>query len=165
MYASDLCLASRDHDFQKTEEDLNNDMAPVADPCRKRRLKPSTSKTTSACFHLHDAQSQLELNIFLNGQWLARGPKSVGVTFDCTLIFTKIALKIKSRNCFLNTLAGFTWGPNVQTRHRSGLTLCYSAGKYCAPVWPNPAQAGLVETQPDRLMRIVTGTRLPIHLH
>lgn len=95
-------------------------------------------KTVSMCFHVHNAQSQLELNIFLNGQWLAASPKPVylRVTIDHTVTYTyhltNVAeKKIKSRNGLLNKLWGFTWEVSRQMLHSLGLVLCHSVVKYC----------------------------------
>lgn len=39
-YAIDICLASRDRDFRKIEDNRNQDMAAISGYCTKWRLKP-----------------------------------------------------------------------------------------------------------------------------
>ena len=78
-------------------------------------------------------------------------PTYLGVTLDRSLIFkehlTWTARKLKSRNNLLTKLAG-----------TSSIVLCYSVAEYCAP---RSAHVGLVDSQLNSTMRLITGTLKP----
>ena len=101
---------------------LLSDMARMSHFCREWRLKPSSSKTISSVFHLHNTSATRELSVYLDGQRLRHEchPTYLGVTLDRTLSYrehlTKTAGKLKNRNSLLMKLAGSTCG--------SALTLC-----------------------------------------
>ena len=102
--------------LQELETPLNEDMEQMADYCKKWRLQPSTSKTVSSVFHLHNASANRELAIYLNGQLIRHDPNPVhlGVTLDRALTIhdhlKKSAAKVSTRNNLLRKLAGSTWG-------------------------------------------------------
>lgn len=124
------------------------------------------SKTVLLWFHLTQANASQELNLFLNGEWLAHDPKPayLGVTLACMLTHntqtTKRAQKINSRNGLLKKFAGSSWGANVQALDSSAVTFCYSLGQHCAPVWLNSYHTMLVDVLLNQMMRI-TGTMRP----
>jgi len=68
--------------LSETERTLTADLAHLAKYCQQWRLKPSTSKTVTSVFHLHNKRSSRELNIYMNGQSLKHDPYPVylGVT-------------------------------------------------------------------------------------
>ena len=120
------------------------DMVRMSHFCRQWQLKPSTSKTISSVFHLHNATSTCKLSVYLDGQRLWHEcPPYLGVTLDRMLSYrehlTKTAGKLKNRNNLLMKLAGSTWGASTNTLWSSALALCYSAAEYCAPVWSRSA--------------------------
>jgi len=84
-----------------------------------------------------------------------------GVTLDHMLSYreslTKTAGKLKNRNNLLMKLAGSTWGASTNTLQSSALALCYSAAKYCAPVWSRSAQTSQVDVQLNSTMRLISG--------
>lgn len=104
QYADNIYLASRGRDFKKTEDNWNQDMAPMS----------GYFKTVLSCFHLNHANISREMNITLNGKLPACDSKPIylRVTLVYALIYkdclTKIAQKIKSRNGFLKRLVGST---------------------------------------------------------
>ena len=89
--------------FSKLECTLTADLANLAKYCQLWHLKPSTSKTVTSVFHLHNNMSHCELNVHMNGQRLKHGPYAVylGVTLDWTLSYrehlSRSAAKLKSR--------------------------------------------------------------------
>ena len=91
-------------------------MARMSHFCRQWRLKPSTSKTISSVFHLHNTSATHELSVYLDGQRLRHEshPTYLGVTLDRTLSYrehlTKTAGRLKNRNNLLMKLASSTWG-------------------------------------------------------
>ena len=119
--------------------------------------------TVSTVFHLHNASSNKELNIFLDGHRIRHDPKPVylGVTFDRSLSFhdhlKKTAAKISSRNNLLGKLAGSTWGASTSTLRISALALCFSVAEYCAPVWCRSARTNLIDSQLNSTMRLISG--------
>src|SRR6218665_2607117 len=80
-YADYIALASQQTTFERIEEDLNMDLGKVSEYLQLWCLIPSTTKTISCVFHLHNAKASNELNI--NGMWIMYDPKPVylGVTF------------------------------------------------------------------------------------
>jgi len=86
----------------------------MAKYCQQWRLKPSTTKTITSVFHLHNASASRELSVSMDGQQLKHEqfPVYLGVTLDRTLSYRqhlqKSAVKVKSRNNQLSKLAGST---------------------------------------------------------
>jgi len=70
IYTDDICLAIRGQYFSKLECSLSSDMARMSHFCRQWRLKPSTSKTISSVFHLHNTSATRELSVYLDAQRL-----------------------------------------------------------------------------------------------
>ena len=172
IYADDICLGTQAHTFVELECTLTADMARMAEYCHRWRLKPSTTKTVSSVFHLHNVSAGhgRELTVMLNGARLKHDPKPVylGVTLDRTLSYKehliKTAGKLKMRNNLLTKLVGTSWGANANTLRTSALALCYSVGEYCAPVWARSAHTNLVDVQLNSTMRLITGTVKPTPL-
>jgi hypothetical protein len=169
-YADDICCATQAATFVELECTLTADMARLAEYCRRWRLKPSTAKTVTSCFHLHNASASRELNVLMNGNRLQHDPHPVylGVALDRTLNYrehlSRSAAKLKSRNNLLMKLAGSTWGANACTLRSSAIALCYSVAEYCAPVWSRSAHTNLVDVQLNSTMRLITGTLRPTPL-
>ena len=171
IYADDICCAVQAKTFAELECILTSDVARLAEYCRHWRLKPSTSKTVTSVFHLHNASSHRELAVTMNGQKLRhdQNPVYLGVTLDRTLSYkehlTKVAAKLKSRNNLLSKLAGTSWGAQADTLHTSALALCYSVAEYCCPSWSRSSHTRLVDTQLNSTMRLISGTLRPTQLH
>ena len=81
------------------------------------------------------------------------------LTFKEHLTWT--AKELKSRNNLLAKLAGTSWGANAEVLRTSSIALCYSVAEYCAPVWSRSAHVGLVDSQLNSTMRLITGTLKP----
>jgi len=56
--------------FSELECSLSSDMAQMSHFCRQWRLKPSTSRTISSVFHLHNTNATRELSVYLDGKRL-----------------------------------------------------------------------------------------------
>ena len=149
IYADDICCALQAETFSEIECTLTADLAKY---CQLWRLKPSTSKTVSSVFHLHNNRSSRELNVHMNGQRLKHDPYPVylGVTLDRPLSYrehlSRSAAKLKSRNNLIANLAGTSWGASASTLRTSALALCYSVAEYCCPVWTRSSYTNLIDT-------------------
>jgi len=112
IYADDICCAVQDITFAEIECTLSADLARMSEYCHCWRLKPSTTKTVTSVFHLHNAPASRQLAVLMDGQPLKRDsfPVYLGMTLDCTLSYRqhlqKTAAKVKSRNNLLSKLAG-----------------------------------------------------------
>jgi len=158
------CLAIQGQYFSELECSLSSDMARMSHFCRQWRLQPSSSKTISSVFHLHNTSATRKLSVYLDGQRLQHEchPTYLRVTQDCTLSYrvhlTKTASKLKNRNNLLMKLAGSTWGASANNVWSSALALCYSAAEYCTPVWSRCAHASQVDVQLNSTMHLISGT-------
>ena len=125
IYADDTAIQGRY--FSELECSLSSNMARTSHFGRQLRLKPSTSKTISSVFHMHNTSATRELSVYLDGQRLRHQchPTYLGVTLDRTLSYrehlTKTAGKLKNRNNLLMKLAGSTWGASAITLRSSAL--------------------------------------------
>lgn len=77
---------------------------------------------------------------------------------------TKLANKIKSRTNLLSQLAGSSWGENASMLQQSTLSCCYSAAKYCCPIWPRSSSTKNIDIQLKSAMRLISGTLWPTPL-
>ena len=59
-------------------------------------------------------------------------------------------------------LAGTTWGAQASTLRTSALALCYSVAEYCCPVWSRSSHVGLVDSQLNNTMRLISGCVRPM---
>ena len=135
IYADDICCAVQGRTFAEIERTLSADLARMSEYCHCWRLKPSTTKTVTSVFHLHNASASRQLAVLMDGQPLKHDscPVYLGVTLDRTLSYRqhlqKTAAKVKSRNNLLSKLAGSSWGANADTLRTSALALCYSVAE------------------------------------
>ena len=167
IYADDICLGCQSRFFSELEAILTSDLVRLSHYCYKWRLKPSVPKTVCSAFHLNHVKAKHELSVTLNGQKIRHKstPTYLGVTLDCTLIYkehiTRTAMKLKTRNNLLTKLAGTNWGAKAEVLRTSSIALCYSVAEYCAPVWSRSAHVGLVDSQLNSTMRLITGALKP----
>jgi len=66
IYADDIILLGRS--FTEVEQTLSDDLEKLSGYFHRRRLLPSSTKTVSAVFHLHNAKADQELNVLINNQ-------------------------------------------------------------------------------------------------
>jgi len=160
IYADDICCALQVETFSEMECTLRADLAKY---CQLWCLEPSTSKTVTSVFHLHNNRSCCELNVHMNGQRLKHEPYPVylGVTLDQTISHTehlsRSAAKLKSRNNLIVKLTGTSWGASASTVRTSALALCYSVAEYCCPVWVRSSYTNLIDTQLHSAVRLISG--------
>jgi len=128
-------------------------------PRSRLRNRPQERSTFTHSCH--------ELSVLLDGQRIKyeHQPTFLGVrmlSFKSHL--TKTAAKLKNRNNLPTKLAGSSWGADADTLQTSALALCYSVGEYCAPVWCRSAHTGLVDTQLNSTMHLISCTLRPTPL-
>ena len=133
IYADDLCIATQDASFEKTESALSAD------------------KTQTCVFHLRNRKANRQLNISWCGKKLEHTPSPIylGVTLDRTLSYSthiaKVKAKTAARNNVLRKLANSKWGTHPSTIKTTALALCYSTAEYACPVWERLAHAHKVD--------------------
>jgi len=89
IYADDICCAVEGRTFAEIECTLSADLARMSEYCHYWRLKPSTTKTVTSVFHLHNASASRQLAVLMDGQPLKHDsfPVYLGVTLDRTLLY------------------------------------------------------------------------------
>jgi len=143
--------------------------ADLAKYCQLWHLKPSTSRTVTDVFHLHNNRSRCELNVHMNGQHLKHDPYPVylGVTLDRTLSYREHlsrAVKLKSRNNLIAKLAGTSWSARASTLCTSTLALCYSVAEHYCPMWTRSSYTNLIDTQLRSSVHLISGYLQPTQL-
>jgi len=117
--------------------------------------------------HLRIISASHQLNVLMNGQRLAFNPEPVylRVMLDRTLSFKahlqKTSAKLKNRNNLLSKLAGTTRGTQASTLHTAAMSLCYSVAEYCCHVRSRSSHVGLVDSQLNNAMHLVSGCVWP----
>ena len=135
IYADDLCIATQDASFEKTESTLS---AALATTTRRTICVPTQTR-------------HRQLNISWSGKKLEHTPSPIylGVTLDRTLSYsthiTKVKAKTAARNNVLRKLANSKWGTHPSTIKTTALALCYSTAEYACPVWERSAHAHKVD--------------------
>ena len=145
IYADDLCIATQDASFEKTESTLSAALDSIGD--------------------------YYEKNHFLNISWCGKklehtlSPIYLGVTLDRTLSYnthiTKVKAKTAARNNVLRKLANSKWGTHPSTIKTTALALCYSTAEYACPVWERSAHAHKVDPVLNDACRAITGCLQP----
>src|SRR6218665_4055293 len=87
-------------------------------------------------------------------------PVYLGVTLDRALTYHDQLKKTAAKIGNLLSKVAAKWGAHASTLRTSALALCYSAAKYCAPVWARSHHTNLVDVKLNATMRIVSGTLL-----
>ena len=63
IYADDLCIATQDASFEKTESTLSAALDSIGDYYEKNHLRANTDKTQTCVFHLRNRKANRQLNI------------------------------------------------------------------------------------------------------
>ena len=151
IYADDLCIATQDASFEKTESTLSAALDSIGDYYEKNNLRANPDKTQTCVFHLRNRKANRQLNISWCGKKLEHTPSPIylGVTLDRTLSYsthiTKVKAKTAARNNVLRKLANSKWGTYPSTIKTTALALCYSTAEYACPVWERSAHAHKVD--------------------
>ena len=127
IYADDLCIATQDASFEKTESTLS-----IRQHYEKNHLRDNPNKTQTCVFHVRNRKANRQLNISWCGKKLEHTPSPIylGVTLDRTLSYsthiTKVKAKTAARNNVLRKLANSKWGTHPSAIKTTALALCYS---------------------------------------
>ena len=167
IYADDLCIATQDASFEKTESTLSAALDSIGDYYEKNHLRANPDKTQTCVFHLRNRKANRQLNISWCGKKLEHTPSPIHleVTFDRTLSYsthiTKVKAKTAARNNVLRKLANSKWGTHPSTIKTTALALCYSTAEYACPVWERSAHAHKVDPVLNDACRAITGCLQP----
>ena len=166
-YADDLALLHSSGNWKDLEETLSQDMSTLTAYLQTWRLKLSHTKTFTAAFHLNNREAKREPKVYNNNRLLSfcLTPTYLGVKLDRWLTFCHhlVALRKKlcSRVTLLRRLVGSGWGASAKTLRIATLSLVYSTGELCAPVWCRSAHTRLIDSVLNDALRIVTGCLRP----
>ena len=166
-YADYLALLHSSGNWKDLEGTLSQDMTTLSAYLQTWRLKLSHTKTVTAAFHLNNREAKRELKAYNNDR-LYRSVQPLlilGIKLDRSLTFRHhlVALrkKLSSRVTLLRRLVGSRWGAGAKTLRIATLSLVYSTGEYCAPVWCRSAHTRLIDSVLNDALRIVIGCLLP----
>ena len=169
-YADDLCIATQDASFEKTQSTLSAALDSIGDYYEKNHLRANPDKTHTCVFHLRNRKANRQLNISWCGKKLEHTPSPIylGVTLDRTLSYsthiTKVKAKTAARNNVLRKLANSKWGTHPSTIKTTALALCYSTAEYACPVWEGSAHAHKVDPVLNDACRAITGCLQPTNV-
>ena len=165
IYADNLCIATQDASFEKTESTLSAALDSIGEYYEKNHLRANPDKTQTCVFHLRNRKANRQLNISWCGKKLEDTPSPInlGVTLDRTLSYsthiTKVKAKTAARNNVLRKLANSKWGTHPSTIKTTALALCYSTAEYACPVWERSAHK--VDPVLNDACRAITGCLQP----
>ena len=151
IYADDLCIATQDASFEKTESTHSAGLGSIGDYYENNHLRANPDKTQTCVLHLRNRQANRQLNISRCGKKLEHTPSEIylGVTLDRTLSYsthiTKVKAQTAARNNVLRKLANSKWGTHPSTIKTTALAPCYSTTEYACPVWERSAHAHKVD--------------------
>jgi len=154
-------------DKQAVEAMLSKHMVTVGEYLQTSKLKPSTTKTVSAVFHLNNKEAKRELKVNFSNETLPffSEPKYFGVTLDRSLTYRRhlesLRKKLTPRVALLRRLAGSGWGAGATTLRTATLALIYSTAEYCAPVWCRSAHTRFIDLAIYDALWIVNGCPRP----
>ena len=99
IYADDLCIATQDASFEKTESTLSAELDSIGDYYEKNHLRANPDKTQTCVFHLRNRKANRQLNISWCGNKLEHTPSPIylGVTLDRTLSYSTHITKVKAK--------------------------------------------------------------------
>ena len=170
IYADDLCIATQDTTFEKTESTLNDALSNIGVYYPKNHLRANPDKTQTSVFHLRNREAKRELNITWCGKELEHTPTPtyLGVTLDRTLSYSshinKVKAKTAARNNVLKKLSNSKWGANPATIKTTALALCYSTAEYACPVWEKSSHAYKIDPVLNEACRSITGCLKPTNV-
>ena len=101
IYADDLCIATQDASFEKTETTLSAALDSIGDYYEKNHLRANPDKTQTCVFHLRNRKANRQLNISWCGKKLEHTPSPIylGVTLDRTLSYSTHIAKSEGEDC------------------------------------------------------------------
>jgi len=156
-----------DGDWQAVAGELTKDMATVGEFPQTWKLKPSTTKTVSAAFHLNNKEAKREMKVSFNNETLPyfSETKYFGVTLDRSLTYRRhlesLRKKLTSGVALFRRLAGSGWGAGATTLRTATLALVHSTAEYCMPIWLRSTHTRFIDLAINDALRIVTGCLRP----
>ena len=77
IYADDLCIATQDASFEKTESTLSAALDSIGDYYEKNHFRANPDKTQTCVFHLRNRKANKQLNISCCGKKLEHTPSPI----------------------------------------------------------------------------------------
>ena len=167
IYAGGVCLGCQSRFFSGLDATLTSDLARISHCCHGWRLRPGIPGTVCSAFRLSRTGARRGLTVVLDGGRVVHEPlpTCLGVALDRSLTFgehlTRTARGLRGGDSLLTELAGTGWGAGAGVLRASSIALCCSVAEYCAPVWSRSARVGLVDSQLNSTVRLITGTLRP----
>ena len=136
IYADDLCIATQDALFEKTESTLSDALDNIGEYYARNHLRANTEKTQTCVFHIRNRETNPKLNISWCGQKNEHTPCTIymGVILGRTLSYCTHIEKVKTKNAARNNVmkkfSNSKWGVNPVTTRTTALSLSSSTEEY-----------------------------------
>ena len=133
-------------------------------------LNANPGKTKVCAYHLNNEQAKRQLSVHWLGKPLEHkeDPEYLGITLDRSLTYkhhiVKLKKKLQTRVNFFKQLGNSSWGSNASTIRTAALSLVFSTGEFCAPVWSNSSNASKIDPILNEACRVITGCLKPTPL-
>lgn len=173
VYTSDLPqirqfrsrVAYQSDSFEDIENVLNEDLRKLSSYFKDLRLKANPGETIHCVQHLTNQLSNRKFKLQMDGKVVEHdpNPKYLGTLLDRSLTdrpqLVHTRNKLRSRTSMLQKLAGTIWGCTPKTLRITTQAMVMSVANYCSSVWMNSAHVNQVDTQINKMLRIVSGTQ------
>ena len=123
IYADDLCIATQDTSFEKTESTLSAALDSIGDYYENNHFRANPDKTQTCVFHLRNRKANRQLNISWCGKKPEHTPSPIylGVTLDRTLSYSTHITKVKAKTAARNNVMQTRNGEHIHPPSRQQL--------------------------------------------
>ena len=156
IYAADLCIATQDASFEKTESTLSDVLDNIGEYYVRNHMRANPEKAQTCIFHIRYREANRKLNISWCGKKTYLGVmlvflhinliySDVFLHINYSTHIAKVKAKTATRNIVLNKLSNLKWGANPATIRTIALAHSYTTLENACPVWKRSAHAHKVD--------------------